>query len=83
MAGKVDTVLTALYFQLRVIYSTHMNDDSISPHELTKLYQSLCAMLLSVGWIDCVYVCDRFILPSYVSLRRFLYLRYFRDVLFV
>ena len=29
VSGKVDQILTALYFQLRIVYNTHMTDESV------------------------------------------------------
>lgn len=48
VSGKVDQILTALYFQLRIVYNTHMTDDGVDKRELVQLYRSLCAMLLTV-----------------------------------
>uniref|UniRef100_A0A914V058 TOG domain-containing protein n=1 Tax=Plectus sambesii TaxID=2011161 RepID=A0A914V058_9BILA len=48
VSGKIDQILTALYFQLRIVYNTHMTDESADKRELVQLYRSLCAMLLSL-----------------------------------
>ncbi len=48
LTGKVDQILTALYFQLRMAYSTHMADDSIEKSQVVDIYRSIGSMLLSV-----------------------------------
>ncbi len=50
LKGKVDQILMALYFQLRMAYSTHMADEEIDKKEVVQLYRSLGAMFLSVSF---------------------------------
>jgi hypothetical protein len=57
LAGKVDQVLMAVYFQLGLVINTHVHDDTIGHEQITKLYQSVVALLLTVCAILCMHAC--------------------------
>lgn len=48
LAGRVDQLLTVLFFQFRLVHNTHLADDTFDKQLLIKVYRGMCALLLSV-----------------------------------
>jgi len=49
LTGKVDQVLMAVYFQMGLVTSTHLADETMPLEQVSKSYQSIVALLLAVG----------------------------------
>ncbi len=49
LAGRVDQLLTVLFFQFRLVHNTHLADDNFDKQLLIKVYRGMCALLLSVS----------------------------------
>ncbi|XP_029289078.1 cytoskeleton-associated protein 5 isoform X2 [Cottoperca gobio] len=52
MSGHIDQFLIATFMQLRLIYSTHMADDSLDKRDIIKLYSCIIGNMLSLFSIE-------------------------------
>lgn len=53
LAGKIDQVLMAVYFQLGLVLTTHMADDATPQQDVARMFQSIASLLLTVRSLFC------------------------------